>query len=308
MTKPCKICGSESIEKYEITWDFPVTVYECKKCGLHFLDILDEEQLPSKENDCTISDKEKTYIRDKLQGNKYRFSWQLGLLNDFLPKSDASILDIGAGGGVFLHLAAQNGFHTFGSEPNDVRRKFAQSEYGLALNREVVEHPFWDRYAGSFDAITLWDVIEHVNDPRGLIVRCAELLRPGGFLLMDTPERNSVFYRSGEWSYKLSKGRYPFLLKTMYSPEKFGHKQIFRIFEMKRLLNLSNFDVIFARRFHELSFPHEFYLRRLLRNGAAIKVALPFTKALIRVLPVKNKMMIVAQTRGEEKRPNARPA
>lgn len=215
------------------------------------------------------------------------------------PTNTASVLDIGAGGGLFLHLAAQNGFQTFGSEPSDIRRKFAQNEYGLVLNREVVEDPFWDKYTGSFDAITLWDVIEHVNDPRGLIARCRALLKPGGFLLMDTPARDSIFYRSGELSYKLSFGKYPFLLKTMYSPARFGHKQIFRVSEMKDLLNRINFEILRAQRFHELSFPQEFYLKRLLRTDAAVKLALPFSKALIKILPVKNKMVLAARTRGK---------
>jgi len=39
----------------------------------------------------------------------------------------------------------------------------------------------------SFDVITAWDVIEHVNDPRGMLSRCAQWLRPGGLMALRFP-------------------------------------------------------------------------------------------------------------------------
>lgn len=304
MSKLCKLCGSEAYSKYNISWIKPTSIFECTQCGFHFLDAFDDEfhTDDTQDNSITLSKDDEIYIRNKLQGNADRFLWQINVLKEIVPQTSASVLDVGAGGGLFLHLAEKSGFRVFGSEPNGIRRQFARNEYGLVLNQELVESSFWDRYAGSFDAITIWDVIEHVNDPRSLLARCRDLLRPGGIILIDTPQRGSIFYRSSELIYKLSSGKHPFLLKTMYSPDTFGHKQIFRTSEMKELLNSLQLDTVILRKFHELSFPHDFYLKRLLRNDIAVKIALPFARALIAVLPVKNKMMVVARARTKEGR------
>ena len=46
-----------------------------------------------------------------------------------------------------------------------------------------------------FDAITLWDLFEHVPSPRALLVRVQALLKPGGFLFIETPNVNSLLDR-----------------------------------------------------------------------------------------------------------------
>lgn len=274
-------------------WDRPCSVYECQSCGFHFLDALDGNAGEASVAELTTSDED--YIRNSLQSNSERFQWQMDVLKTFVPHPGASVLDVGAGGGLFLHLARGEGMHVMGSEPSSVRAQFALKEYGLTLNREVVNHPMYDKHVGTFDAVTLWDVIEHVDDPRKLLKRCKELLKPGGVLLMDTPARDSLFYQSGEFSYTITGGRLPFLLKTMYSPARFGHKQIFRLSEMTGLLIQMGFDILESRKFYELSFPRKFYLRRLLRSEIAVRCADPVARALLAILPVKNKMLVVAR-------------
>ena len=208
------------------------------------------------------------------------------------------ILDIGAGGGLFLHLAKQAGFDVVGSEPKPTRVQFAKDEYGLALESTTIDDVFWDTQLGSYEAVSLWDVIEHVNSPKSLLERSRDLLKPGGILLMDTPARDSLFYRAGELAYKISGGKRPFLLKTMYSPMPFAHKQIFRLQEVKNLLQQLGFEVIFHNRFHELSFPRQFYLRRILRNKLAVKLADPIAGLILAALPVANKMLVIARKSG----------
>ena len=56
-----------------------------------------------------------------------------------------------------------------------------QSHVDLA---DAEANPNWP-----FDLITLWDVIEHVPDPVGLLGRCLNLLKPNGVLALKTPNR-----------------------------------------------------------------------------------------------------------------------
>ena len=48
---------------------------------------------------------------------------------------------------------------------------------------------------GSFDLITMWDVVEHVPEPRDLLEQARELLKPGGLLVIETQNVNSRFAR-----------------------------------------------------------------------------------------------------------------
>jgi 2-polyprenyl-3-methyl-5-hydroxy-6-metoxy-1,4-benzoquinol methylase len=44
----------------------------------------------------------------------------------------------------------------------------------------------------SFDAITLWDVLEHVSDPVATLIRCRTLLKAGGFVFLNVPDLDSL--------------------------------------------------------------------------------------------------------------------
>ncbi len=57
-----------------------------------------------------------------------------------------------------------------------------------------------DRWAGKFDCITAFDVIEHVATPEAFFQRASELLKPGGRLFLSTPDQSSVVARAfGRW-------------------------------------------------------------------------------------------------------------
>ncbi len=83
----------------------------------------------------------------------------------------------------------------------------------------------------------------------------------------------------------------------MYSDHAFGHKQIFSTFELKGLLEKLGFEVIEAKKFHELSFPYIFYLRKIFKLEALAKFMLPLVSLLLVVFPVRNKMLVIAKKR-----------
>ena len=56
----------------------------------------------------------------------------------------------------------------------------------------------------SFDVITLWDVVEHTPDPARVLCRINDLLKPGGLLIVNYPDR-------GSWIARLLGRRWPFL-------------------------------------------------------------------------------------------------
>jgi len=120
-------------------------------------------------------------------------------------------------------------------------------------------------------------------------------LKEDGYLLIDTPCRDSFYHQVGELTYRLSGGRFPTFLNAMYSSHLFGHKQIFSTREMKDLLTSVGLKVVELQTFHELSFPYDFYLRKLLRSESLVNLSLPFVKAFFWLFKIRNKMLVIGR-------------
>ena len=196
----------------------------------------------------------------------------------------------------FLSLLKKQGAEVIGIELSDSRAQYAKSKHGLEIDKHPIEHDFWQKgYANHFDAVTLWDVIEHVNYPFEALQSAANVLKQGGILAIDTPCRDGFYHRFGEITYKLTNGKYPTFLNAMYSSHLFGHKQIFSTTEMKDLFELVGLEVVELRKFHELSFPYAFYLKKLFKSDAIVRLLLPFVKLFFKKFKIQNKMLVVGR-------------
>lgn len=121
-----------------------------------------------------------------------------------LPPSGSKVLDIGTAGGAFLDAAKQFGYDAYGMEPSMdlVARGKAR---GLKIEQGTIEsHNF--EY-GSFDMVCLWDVIEHLPDPKSALVDIRKLLKPKGILLINYPD-------IGTWQAKFAGKRFWWLLSV----------------------------------------------------------------------------------------------
>jgi cyclopropane fatty-acyl-phospholipid synthase-like methyltransferase len=265
--------------------------------GYHFTDTLDPVSEISPEIDASqLTREEAVYIETQLQANSQRFRHQVQVLRHYLPLKNARVLDIGCGGGLFLSLLKGEGAQTVGIELSDSRAHYAATRHGLEVHKRPIESGFWQKnFADHFDGVTLWDVIEHVNYPFQTLQSATNVLKAGGLLLIDTPCRDSFYHQVGELTYRLSGGRFPTFLNAMYSSHVFGHKQIFSTGEMKELFTSCGLEVIQLQKFHELSFPYEFYLRKLLRSEAVVKISLPAVKAFFRLFKIRNKMLVIGR-------------
>jgi 2-polyprenyl-6-hydroxyphenyl methylase/3-demethylubiquinone-9 3-methyltransferase len=265
------------------------------KGGYHFTDYLDPVNEISPEIDGSrLTKQESDYIETQLQANAGRFKHQVDVLRRHLSLQDAKVLDIGCGGGLFLSLLKREGVQATGIELSDSRAHYAATRHGLEIHKRPIESDFWQKgYARHFDAVTLWDVIEHVNYPLQTLQSAANVLKTGGLLLIDTPSRDSFYHQAGEITYRLSGGRLPTFLNAMYSSHLFGHKQIFSTSEMKELFTSCGLEVVELQKFHELSFPYDFYLRKLLRSESLVKVLLPLVKAFFWLFKIRNKMLVI---------------
>lgn len=264
--------------------------------GFHYIDHLDpmEEVSPTIDGS-GLTDAEVTYIEKSLQSNPERLDNQLAAVKRHLTIAGKKALDIGCGGGLFLAQLKAAGANVTGVELSDTRAFYAKTKYGFEVLKRTIEDEYWKNFYGSFDIVTLWDVIEHVNYPMATVQAAARMLKPGGILLIDTPCRDAFYHRFGEFTYKLSGGRFPTFLNTMYSAKPFGHKQILSLAEMKGLFEAAGLEVAELKRFHELSFPYSFYLKKLLRSELLVKILLPFVHIFFVIFPIRNKMLAIGR-------------
>jgi SAM-dependent methyltransferase len=105
----------------------------------------------------------------------------------FLAGKGGRLLDVGCGLGYFLKAVRRHaGWEGFGIDPSPPAVDFARRRLALT-NVRLGRGEDWPVEEGGFDVVTLWDVIEHVADPRPLLGRLRDLLREDGFLFLHTP-------------------------------------------------------------------------------------------------------------------------
>lgn len=105
------------------------------------------------------------------------------------------ILDVGCGGGILAESMAREGADVtgldMGAEPLQVARLHSL-ETGIKVTyvQETVEQHA-DEYAGLYDIVTCMEMLEHVPDPRSVVLACAKLVKPGGHVFFSTINRNN---------------------------------------------------------------------------------------------------------------------
>lgn len=125
-----------------------------------------------------------TYYRehDHLQIFSLQSAWPLGLRG-------RKIVDVGCGAGSFLDHVTPLAASTIAIEPTDHFRKHLET-------RNYTVYPYardaHAEHAGTADMVTSFQVIEHVAKPREFLEDMRALLRPGGSVVITTPNQNDI--------------------------------------------------------------------------------------------------------------------
>lgn len=106
----------------------------------------------------------------------------------------ARLLDAGAGRGRFVADSLAAGYRACGIEPS-MRGVIAADAIGAPMRRATIEEA--SVALASLDAVTLWHVLEHIDDPGAALDRIRSWLAPAGALLVGVPNLASVQARIG---------------------------------------------------------------------------------------------------------------
>ena len=226
MPRPCPICHAASARlRYHLT---RFSIFDCAACGQTFLD-----PLPSPEDIARLFQALYTTGDSDLPELKgyYDFCYDDSPTNPMVQGYErwlaaverhhppGTLLDVGCGTGLFLTVARRRGWQVDGIDANAEATAYARDRFGLAVR--TGDFGAFEGNGRGFDAITMWDIIEHSRDPVGLLKSARRALAPGGVLALSTPNQRSMLDVVAGTLYRLSGGRVTTPLEKFYIDQHF---------------------------------------------------------------------------------------
>ncbi len=184
----CALCGSNRLKRFDalasdVERQEDVHIVECRECGFAW-------QFPfSRSEKESVDHFEANYdaggnriskyfdpsVKEKISKLQFEFLASL-------PLKGRRLLDVGGGAGIFARIAAQGGFDVTALDPA-LKLDTSDQNHDVTFIKGTLD----DLPDGkAFDVITLWDVIEHLTEPRSLIENVKGRLRDDGWLVIET--------------------------------------------------------------------------------------------------------------------------
>lgn len=193
---PCYLCGD---------WDYrvlhrkdPFKVVKCKTCSLVYVTPrLDTDAiLDLYGSDYWNSDRAMDYgYTDYLADSElylHTFKMRSSVIDGYW-KTPGRVLDVGCAAGFFLKVMQDKGWEAHGLEVSDTVAEFGRTKLGLENLRTGSVDTLAELPRKHFDVITLWDVIEHLEDPAAALRNAHALLKDDGILVVETQNVESTY-------------------------------------------------------------------------------------------------------------------
>ena len=229
----------------------------CKSCKfIHVHPIPSNEELHAFYNNDFYQKTKPNYIQGNekdIQYLNYTFDEKLDILEKHVSSKSRKILDIGSGPGFFLRRARQRRWQVLGIEPSPIACNYSKKH-----NIPTIQKFFYEvdiKQIGKFDAIHIFDVLEHVNDPISILKKSYSLLKRGGIIVVEVPNDFNPLQKLVQK--KLKKKEYWVTLSpTSENPSTLVHLNYFDFSSISNLLKRTGFKVIIK----ESTFPLELFL------------------------------------------------
>jgi len=177
----CLVCKSDNVNS--LTSYSKAFLSKCKSCGFVF-----SSKIPTEQELINFYNE---YGRDDYLSpiTIKRYNELLDTFERF--RKTNKLLDVGSGIGYFLEQAKQRGWDVYGTEFTDKAIEICSNK-GITMHKGAFNP---ENYTHSFDVITSFEVIEHINNPSEEIENYAKVLRKDGLFYCTTPNFNSISRR-----------------------------------------------------------------------------------------------------------------
>jgi len=245
-TVPCNLCGSDRFEvvlpaleavdqalseRYRSSSDDICRdqVVRCRDCELVYID----PRPPLEHIHQGYAEAiDETYV-SQAEGRLHAFRRIARQISRLKNPNAGRLLDVGAAAGFFLVAAREQGWKVEGIELSSWLADWAKQHFDLTIHTAPLREGQFP--SDHFDAITMFDVLEHVEDPTATVRIVREVLKDDGLFVLSYPDYGSIFAR-------LLKRRWWFLLSV--------HLYYFTRQTIRRLLEQNGFEVISMQRLY----------------------------------------------------------
>jgi SAM-dependent methyltransferase len=244
--------------QYGKTWDLSI----CAGCGHIFAN-----PCPAPDSLASLYGRvEDPVYEEEARGRSKNFRRILRRLEKFLPMKGA-LFDVGAATGILLDLARRRGWEPAGIEPSSWAVEVAAQKYGLDLFEGRLETAPLPE--GRYAAMTMVDFIEHTPVPFEALRKARAILKPGGVLVLVTPDNHS-------WAARIAGRRWWHLRPA--------HLAFFSRRSLSALFRRAGFAVVAERRY-AWTFSLHYLLSRKPAFQAALKAGI--LASLLKRIPLK---------------------
>ena len=194
----CPVCASDKIAPQLTAKDHTVSqqqfsIWHCSNCTVRFTQDVPEQNaigaFYQSDNYISHSDTKKGIVNSLYHLVRRRtLNAKRQLIVDETGMKKGEILDIGCGTGAFLNTMKTAGWGITGLEPDDTARKKATALYGI--QPQSPEKLFELQHA-TYNAVTMWHVLEHVHELHAYIKQLHHLLTPQGKIFIAVPNYTS---------------------------------------------------------------------------------------------------------------------
>jgi len=220
----CPVCKNQKLSPFITCEDHTVShekfnIVSCESCGFKFTNPIPEaSELGNyyKSEDYISHSNTKKGIISRLYHavRRYTLKQKLALASSYVSRG--TILDYGCGTGMFLKVCEEAGWNAFGVEPDSGARVIAKG-MGLRTFKDKVDLSY-ELQGATFDAITLWHVLEHVTDLEETLSFFRSKLNKEGVLIIAVPNYTSYdagYYKKFWAAYDLPRHLYHFEITTI---------------------------------------------------------------------------------------------
>ena len=194
----CPVCKSNRLEDNLSAKDYTVSsevfvIVKCNNCTLLFTQNVAKQneigRYYASENYISHSDTQAGLINKLYHAiRKKTLASKRNLIESETGKSNGNILDIGCGTGAFLHTMEKGGWKITGLEPDETARAKAQTLYGIDPQPS---NNIFNLQDNSYDAITMWHVLEHVHQLNEYVEQLKNMLTDNGKIFIAVPNYTS---------------------------------------------------------------------------------------------------------------------